>query len=362
VLNQFASFERRVEALAFNGRWLRQLSDLSKLNNQSSVTMRESLRNASFVAEMLDWGDKFVMAKDQTDLFVNNPNGFFDLVAMSTLDGQILVASLDTQGLFLIANSRMSILDTILNQSIRSAYLSDIASVVKSYSSGTNLETTINYLRHIFSAAQPEGVVDRAQLAFMLGVANHETNYFQTMEEYSSGTEYDRRVDLMNDVYGDGSRYKGRGFVQLTGKLRYFYYTAVKQLNVEREVINLYNNPSQASNPKIAAAILVDYLKYGKISIKADWEYSSTGQRPQTSLFTDLEMTSSPRSIGAYKFQSRGIASMTSEGLNVLSANYEKFASVAAIVNQYLGEDNDKVAKYSVNFFNKLGNSDPRRR
>jgi predicted chitinase len=339
---------------------------LSKLNNQSSVTLLESLRNASFVAEMLDWGDKFVMAKDQTDLFVNNPNGFFDLVAGSTLDGQILVASLDNQGVFLIANSRMSILDTILNPTIRTANLREIAKVITSYSSGTNLETALNYLSHIFTAAQREKVLDRAQLAFMLGVANHETGYFQALEEYSSGSQYDRAIDLMNDVYGDGSRYKGRGFVQLTGKLRYFYYTAIKRLDVPGEVIDLYKNPSQASNPKIAAAILVDYLKYGKISTQADWFYASTGQRPLnpsgTERFTDAEMVSSPRDIGAYRFQSRGTASMTSEGLNVQSANNAKFAAVAAIVNRYVGGDQYRVAEYSMSFFNKLGNFDPRSR
>jgi hypothetical protein len=347
---------------------------LSKLNNQSSVTLLESLRNASFVAEMLDWGDKFVMAKDQTDLFVNNPNGFFDLVAGSTLDGQILVASLDNQGVFLIANSRMSILDTILNssKSMRFVELETIAKLIPSSQNG-ELARNKNHLWHIFDAARKESVLDRGQLAFMLGVANHESQEFNKMEESDGGdpsyfTGYDRLITLMNDVEGDGPRYKGRGFIQLTGKLRYFYYT-VNGFSLDGKRIDLYRNPELASNLTVAARILVDYLKYGKISTRADWQYKATSTRPDRGLngkFTSEEMkshTQRPEERYVVLVPREGNeASMNSAGLNLQSANYGKFVDTAAIVNAYDSAAQVKIASMSEKFFNVLGRFDPRSR
>jgi hypothetical protein len=209
-------------------------------------------------------------------------------------------------------------------------------------------------LRHIFEAARREGVADRAQVAFMLGVAAHETNRFDTLTEYASGDGYEGMPEFMNDVVGDGAKYKGRGFVQLTGKLRYFYYTAIKPLYFDGWKADLYTNPYLASNPRIAAAILVDYLKYGQISTKADWVYANTNSRPDGKYFSGSEMKGSFQSISTYKFLSQGTASMSSSSLFTSTASNEKFAQTASIVNRYEGEKLTEVTSFSMKFFQAL--------
>lgn len=71
--------------------------------------------------------------------------------------------------------------------------------------------------------------------------------------EYEPGTPKGIRVG--NKFKGDGIRYKGRGFVQLTG--RYNYQQASKDLGLP-----LVDNPDLASKPDIAAKIAVWYWNH----------------------------------------------------------------------------------------------------
>jgi|SRR5215469_15094284 len=65
---------------------------------------------------------------------------------------------------------------------------------------------------------------------------------------------YDFRRDLGNGAVGDGARYKGRGFVQLTGKANYQRFG--NQIGA-----NLIADPEQANEPRTAAKLLAVFLK-----------------------------------------------------------------------------------------------------
>jgi len=55
---------------------------------------------------------------------------------------------------------------------------------------------------------------------FLAQVA-HESDSFNAMEEYASGTAYEGRKDLGNTYKGDGVKFKGRGPIQVTGRANY---------------------------------------------------------------------------------------------------------------------------------------------
>lgn len=67
--------------------------------------------------------------------------------------------------------------------------------------------------------------------------------------------DYRNRGSLGNNAHGDGERYKGRGFIQLTGKANYADFSKLLSLP------DLLTNPDRALEPEIAARILAAFVK-----------------------------------------------------------------------------------------------------
>lgn len=72
------------------------------------------------------------------------------------------------------------------------------------------------------------------------------------MTEYGSGEEYEGRTDLGNTEPGDGPRYKGRGYIQITGRYNYRTYGGYIGEDLE-------GSPTLAEQPKIAAQVALQY-------------------------------------------------------------------------------------------------------
>lgn len=104
--------------------------------------------------------------------------------------------------------------------------------------------------------ASENGVTDPAHIAYILATAKLETDNYNSLTEYADGSAYEGRQDLGNYYAGDGVRYKGRGYVQITGRANY-------QRMGDRLGYDLVNNPELALNPNIAALITVIGMRDG---------------------------------------------------------------------------------------------------
>lgn len=116
--------------------------------------------------------------------------------------------------------------------------------------------------KFLIKTATAAGIKGTELAAFLAQVA-HESHDFQSMVEYGGSLDF-RKYDpkyapnkaktLGNTTPGDGAKYKGRGYIQITGK--YNYAKAGNALNID-----LVNNPKLAENPKYAAQIAVWFWK-----------------------------------------------------------------------------------------------------
>jgi len=122
---------------------------------------------------------------------------------------------------------------------------------------------TINaHEKFLIKTATAAGIKGTELAAFLSQVA-HESHDFKSMVEYGGSLDF-RKYDpkyaprkakiLGNTKAGDGAKYKGRGYIQITG--RYNYGIAGKAVGVD-----LVSNPKLAASHEIAAKIAVWYWK-----------------------------------------------------------------------------------------------------
>jgi len=76
------------------------------------------------------------------------------------------------------------------------------------------------------------------------------------MIEHTQKGDYENRADLGNSQKGDGARYKGRGYIQITGRASYTYWS-------NRLGVDLIKHPELAARPDIAAKIAVQGMRDG---------------------------------------------------------------------------------------------------
>jgi putative chitinase len=65
------------------------------------------------------------------------------------------------------------------------------------------------------------GITTKRRATMFIAQVAHESGEFRYREEIASGDAYEGRKDLGNIWPGDGRRYKGRGYIQLTGRNNY---------------------------------------------------------------------------------------------------------------------------------------------
>lgn len=72
------------------------------------------------------------------------------------------------------------------------------------------------------------GITTPLEKAHFLAQVAHESDGFQTAQEYASGRAYEGRKDLGNSQPGDGVKFKGHGLIQVTGRHNHIKYSQWK--------------------------------------------------------------------------------------------------------------------------------------
>ena len=93
-------------------------------------------------------------------------------------------------------------------------------------------------------------IVTRLRIAAFIAQVGHESGQFRWLKELWGPTAqqagYEGRTDLGNTVKGDGSKYRGRGLIQVTGRANYAACG-------EALGLDLVNKPELLEQPQHAA-------------------------------------------------------------------------------------------------------------
>lgn len=124
----------------------------------------------------------------------------------------------------------------------------------------------------VLRALVDTGLADKPMVLMALATIRAETEGFLPIGEFRSKFNtspggqpfdlYDHRTDLGNQGPPDGSRFKGRGFVQLTGRSNY------RRIG-DKLGVDLIADPERANEPDLAARILAAFLADRQTAIKS---------------------------------------------------------------------------------------------
>ena len=139
----------------------------------------------------------------------------------------------------------------------------------------SNIETNLPF---VLAALENEKLTNKALVLVALSTIRAEAECFEPISEFISRFNtspggrpfdlYDYRRDLGNQGSADGEKYRGRGFIQLTGRINYRQYGEAVGLGNE-----LVDNPELANQADIAAQLLAAFLNDKEERIKDAVKY-----------------------------------------------------------------------------------------
>jgi peptidoglycan L-alanyl-D-glutamate endopeptidase CwlK len=137
----------------------------------------------------------------------------------------------------------------------------------------TPVDNIKSNLPFVCNALKEKELVDKPMVLMALATIRAETESFEPISEGRSRFNtspgghpfdlYDNRRDLGNQGRGDGERFRGRGYIQLTGRDNY------KRCGAAIGLANrLVEKPDLANDPTIAGKLLAAFLKEKERQIK----------------------------------------------------------------------------------------------
>lgn len=146
-------------------------------------------------------------------------------------------------------------------------------SIRKSLFSGKLSQGQVDGINAIMDAIEASDITDDRYVAYMLATVYLEcAKTMRPITEFGKPDyfkKYDGRKDLGNTVPGDGYRFRGRGYVQLTGRRN--YKRAGEALNLD-----LLASPEIALMPEFAARIMIRGMAEGWFTGKRLSDYFKT--------------------------------------------------------------------------------------
>jgi predicted chitinase len=138
----------------------------------------------------------------------------------------------------------------------------------------TPLHNIQAHLPVVLNALFEADLNERQMILMALATIRAEVGCFEPISEYVSRFNtsrgghpfnlYDYRRDLGNQGPPDGAGFRGRGFIQLTGRKNYEIHGRAIGLGDQ-----LLENPDLACHPVIAAKLMASFMKINETRIKA---------------------------------------------------------------------------------------------
>jgi len=124
----------------------------------------------------------------------------------------------------------------------------------------------------VYAACAGRGLTDRPTVIAILATIGTEVSAFVPINEFGSTAYFTRMYEnnkqLGNTQPGDGARFHGRGFIQLTGRANYHEFGQLLGVPLEAE-------PELALRPDVAADVLALYFTQrglAPLARQGDWQ------------------------------------------------------------------------------------------
>ncbi|MER9176664.1 carboxypeptidase [Mesorhizobium sp. M0955] len=172
---------------------------------------------------------------------------------------------------------------------------------VNPHNSKRNTTMDLNHpsARLIIAECMRQGLL-RNQAAYCLATAWHESGAFKYMREIWGPTaaqkRYEGRADLGNTVKGDGKKFLGRGFCQITGRRNFTDWG-------RRLGLDLLKEPQLAEQPEIAVKILVQGMRLGTFTGRKLSDYITLSKSDFTNARRIINGTDKAALIAGYAQQ-----------------------------------------------------------
>lgn len=124
---------------------------------------------------------------------------------------------------------------------------------------------------HLHAACALYGITTPARMAAFLAQLSVESGRFRYLRELANGSAYEGRADLGNTEPGDGQRYRGRGWIQITGRANYRDTAArMRRRLPAMQVPDFEADPEALEDPRWASLASADWWEAHGLNQIAD--------------------------------------------------------------------------------------------